>query len=179
MWRANSEMTLNSNLSRSRYGTYGRRFHVIVIALVFFLFPAIIPFLAVAQDQNDTATSEDKVHIESDGQTVIDIKQASIEYNVNVKIILGQTHISADSVKFFLKKDSGTTTSVPADAVGKIIATGNVRIVFENDVATGREAVYDAADETLFLLGEPATVVSNGIDMESPEFVILGFTFNQ
>lgn len=107
--------------------------------------------------------------------------EASSEFIDNVTLIQGETVITADYVKAFFKQnadgelslDDGSTENI-GDSVEKMIANGNIKIISEDAVATGDNAIYDSAEESFVLTGDPATLVVGVFKSSAPEVEIIG-----
>ncbi|GAB6908504.1 conserved hypothetical protein [Desulfosarcina cetonica] len=106
-----------------------------------------------------TGTPAPKIHITSE-QLVSDPAHNQAEFIGNVHATQGETHITADSLKIFFAKSSGADNSSPAQSMEKLVASGNVKIKFDNRLAVARKAVYITAKRVLILTGPGATVTS-------------------
>jgi len=87
------------------------------------------------------------------------------EFAGNVRAVQGETVITADRLKIFYegnpaargeKKETGAKK--PGDAIQKIVASGNVKIRFDNMDAQAAEAVYTTSDRILTLSGPGARI---------------------
>lgn len=99
------------------------------------------------------------IQISADSLLADDIQKFA-EFIGNVKAVQGTTEITADRMKIFYRgnPDPGTSDPGGTGAIEKIVATGNVNILFDDMTATGREAVYTMADRLLVINGPGATV---------------------
>jgi lipopolysaccharide export system protein LptA len=130
---------------------------------------------AVAAGDNGESAGKTQVpiHIVSDRLTS-DSEAKTAEFEGNVRATQGETIITSDRLKIFYSKGSefGTTLSAGSDTIERIIASGNVKIEFENKVAYTHEAVYDTKDMTLTLSGDDSRVIS-GVNFISGAKIVL------
>ena len=95
-------------------------------------------------------TSTTPIHIVSDKMEA-NTKENWVAFIGNVVAAQEDATIQAERLKIFYISD---TSAVPnADAIKKIIAEGNVKIVTGTKTATGDHAVYTADDHVLILTG--------------------------
>lgn len=116
---------------------------------------------SLVNDDSMTSSSEFKAD-----RIVFNETEVGAEFTGNVRVAQEETVITADNIKAFFKKSAdgefslnGSSTEKIGDSVEKIVARGNVKIVVEDNVATGDEAVYDSASGKFVLTGDPATLV--------------------
>jgi lipopolysaccharide export system protein LptA len=132
---------------------------IMPILMCFLLIATISP----AADKNKSGTEQatEPIHIVSD-QLISDSESKFAEFIGNVKATQADTVIISDRLKVVYSKSSefGTALSAESDSVEKIIATGNVKIEFENKVAYSQEAVYDTRTQTVTLIGDDSKVYS-------------------
>lgn len=107
-------------------------------------------------DQNQTMS----VHVVSD-KLVVDSDKKTADFIGHVLARQDETTIRSD--KLTIHYADGLMAGDRQEAAGEqavreIIATGNVRINFDNRVAVGDKAVYTASDRILVLTGQEATV---------------------
>ncbi|RJP75740.1 MAG: hypothetical protein C4522_20225 [Desulfobacteraceae bacterium] len=130
----------------------------------------IILILSVCLYQNSTAMdgenqkkSEAKtpIHITSDHLYINNTTQEA-EFKGNVKASQENTTILSDILQIFYKKDNAQSGNLPNDeqSIHKIIATGNVKINFDNRYAEADQAVYTADNRILELTGDNCKVTS-------------------
>jgi len=79
-----------------------------------------------------------------------------------VKAQQGNSEIRSDSLKIFYKQDLSNREKPAAgeEAIEKIIAAGNVKILFDDKMAVSEEAVYVMGTQVLMLSGPTARVTS-------------------
>ena len=126
------------------------------------------------QDTAARSLSEDrKIHIIAD-KLISDNEHDYAEFIGNVRATQQDTVITADRLKIFLKKnpENKGASEVGTESIDKIIASGNVKINFDNKVAVTRQAVYNTETEVLVLLGDDSKIIS-GKDSISGEKITL------
>ena len=103
----------------------------------------------------------EKIEISSDSLTV-ELGSLYAEFFGNVKVKQGDAELKADGIKVYYKEGVGQDVELKEgeEAIEKIIATGNVKIRFENRVAVTEEAVYIAKTKVLMLSGDNSKVTS-------------------
>jgi lipopolysaccharide export system protein LptA len=116
---------------------------------------------------------DQKIHITAD-KLISDNKVDYAEFIGNVRATQEDTVITADSLKIFVKKnpDNKGTPDGGTDSINKIIASGNVKINFDNRVAVTRQAVYNTETGVLVLSGDNSRIIS-GKDSISGEKITL------
>ena len=103
----------------------------------------------------------EKIQIRSDS-LVADNQSKVAEFIGNVKASQGDTVIESDRLKVYYGS-GGRPSADPEDLaaqVEKIVASGNVRIRFENRLAVAQEAVYNVLSQVFILSGEGTRVTS-------------------
>jgi lipopolysaccharide export system protein LptA len=147
-------------------------------AAVMFAAGLVVPPSGFTQEkQMDTDTGhlakDQKIHITAD-KLISDNKVDYAEFIGNVRATQEDTVITADSLKIFVKKnpDNKSTPGGGMDSINKIIASGNVKINFDNRVAVTRQAVYNTETGILVLSGDNSRIIS-GKDSISGEKITL------
>jgi len=103
---------------------------------------------------------EKKIHITAD-KMVAEGNSNNAEFIGNVKVTQEKTVITADRIKIFYNKDSGSKEkSKTEDSIKEIIATGNVKIHFDDKIAESAKAVYTAETKILVLTGSASRIIS-------------------
>lgn len=112
----------------------------------------------------DKIDRPERIQIAADTLTVNN-EQKFAEFKGNVKAQQGTHVIHSDSLKVFYRQDLTNKEKPGAgeEAIDKIIATGNVKIRFDDKMAVSEEAVYVAKTQILILSG-PACRVTSGND---------------
>lgn len=172
-------MRLGCNSDRNRLLKTPISIRGIVILLAVFLLLGSHPALSASSSATDSATDAAAPDTARSGiradRTRINPADSSVEYIGNVIITQAESVITADNIKAFLKKSTdgelplneGSTENI-GDSVNKLVATGNVKIVYKDVVVTGDEAVYDAATQLFVMTGDPATLVIGVYTSSSP-----------
>jgi lipopolysaccharide export system protein LptA len=135
---------------------------MLAIFFCLLLFPPLSPCSAAGppEPQPPAAGSKDKrIHITAD-RLISDSAHNNAEFIGNVHARQGNTLITADRLKIFFGAHSDTAETSPAQSLEKLVATGNVKIKFDNRLAVARQAVYITAERKLILTGPGATVTS-------------------
>lgn len=114
-----------------------------------------------APDQDSRAALE-MIQIRSDS-LVADDQSKVAEFIGNVTASQGDTVIESERLKVYYGSGGQPSTDPEnlAAQVEKIVASGNVRIRFENRLAVAQEAVYNIRSQVFILSGE-GTRVSSG-----------------
>lgn len=126
------------------------------------------------QDTDARSLSEDrKIHITAD-KLISDNDADYAEFIGNVRATQEDTVITADRLKIFVKKNPGNkgAPGVGTESINKIIASGNVKINFDNKVAVTPQAVYNTETGVLVLSGDNSRIVS-GKDSISGEKITI------
>ena len=97
-----------------------------------------------------------KIDIRSD-RLDIDNEKRIADFSGNVVARQAETVIEADRLQVYYKESGGESV----DTLEKIVATGNVRIQFENGLAETPEAVY-SMDKRVFVLTGAGSRVTSG-----------------
>jgi len=114
--------------------------------------------------KGDSQTSDQPLHVTSQ-QLEADNKNQVITFTGDVVAIQGDMKIQAEMAKvYYEKKEEG-------NEVREIVATGNVKIIQKDRLATGQKAVFSNADQRIVLTGEPK--IWQGKDMVSGEKIIV------
>jgi lipopolysaccharide export system protein LptA len=152
---------------------------LLFFALVFTVLAApVAPPSGYADEKpKDTAArslpEDRKIHITAD-KLISDNEVDYAEFIGNVRATQEDTVITADRLKIFVKKnlDNKGAPSVGTQSINKIIASGNVKINFDNKVAVTPQAVYNTETGVLVLSGDNSRIIS-GKDSISGEKITL------
>lgn len=174
-------MESDFNSGRNEGGKRRLPFHGIVVLIAALLFCCPPPLMFAASNNSDAAASEENgISIKADKINLY-TDSSSAKYIGNVIITQEETVITADNVEVFFKDNSESGLSMNDDAAGniedsidKIVATGSVRIVSDEVVATADKAVYDLAAGFLVMTGDPATIVRGASTMSAPLIEMIG-----
>ena len=147
-------------------------------AVIFFLQAAFLTFSVSAGDKRDNLSHEgsrtdETIRITSE-KLISNSQDKWAEFIGNVKAVQGNNIITADSLKIFYKggKNAGTNAPPGGESIKEIVATGNVKIHFDNRVAVTQRAVYTTEDRILVLSGK-SSKISSGKDSISGEKITL------
>jgi lipopolysaccharide export system protein LptA len=113
-----------------------------------------------AQDKPAFATdSNEEIRISADTLTVHD-KDRLAEFAGSVKAAQGDNVIRSDKLKIFYKSGFGEEEKKPAgeESIEKLVANGNVRIRFDENIAVSEQAVYVTETRVLVLTGENSKI---------------------
>ncbi len=139
--------------------------------------PVTIPSGYADEKPRDTDTrnlaKDQKIHITAN-KLISDNDADYAEFIGNVRATQGDTVITADRLKIFAKRnpDNKVTPGLGTESINKIIASGNVKINFDNRVAVTPQAVYNTETGVLVLSGDNSRIVS-GNDSISGEKITL------
>lgn len=133
------------------------------------LFLLIFCFLIHMAHANDTSRNPKKkspgankaIHITSD-KLISDNNAGWAEFIGNVKATQEETVITSDRLKIYYKKNivNKGPLSMSEESIHKIVAKGNVKIKFDNKVATAQQAVYNTETMVLVLSGDNSKIIS-------------------
>lgn len=128
--------------------------------------------MAVDKSVEDTGEKKvEKINITAD-TLVSDPNENNAEFIGSVKVVQGETVIISDRLKIYFSKQKTDKPGTDEGSLEKIIATGNVRINFDNRVAVSEKAVYKVTEKILILTG-PDTRVSDKENSISGEKITL------
>jgi len=116
---------------------------------------------APADDKKGDAGKTPPIHITAD-KMVNDNNKRTIEFTGHVRVVQGETTITADRM-LLVYKGSGagdTANGSTAGNVDIIEAHGHVRIEMDNRVAESAKAVYTTKNKQLVLSGPGSRVIS-------------------
>lgn len=150
-----------------------------LICAVIWVSLLILPaFPVLAGDTTDGAGGKrvdtgEKIRITAD-KLVSDSEAMWAEFIGNVEAVQGNDVINADSLKIFYKSGSkkNKTEAPGGESIKEIVATGNVKIHFDNKLAVTHRAVYTMENRVLVLSGEDSRITS-GRDSISGEKITL------
>lgn len=98
-----------------------------------------------------STTSEDPIHIEADRLEVRDEEKHAV-YRGNVSVRQGDTLLKTAELHVYYS-GGGQTSGAPSASLQRILANGRVIVQSQNRIATGDEAVFEMADETIVMTG--------------------------
>jgi lipopolysaccharide export system protein LptA len=133
-----------------------------VVAFVLMIGVLCLPNLGKAQDNPLKNQADQKtIHIISDLLTT-DNEKGFVEFSGNVQATQGTTMIISDRLKVYYKEDADTAQKISGGegAVEKIVASGNVKINFDDKQAVSNEAEYMTETQILVLSGPDSKVTT-------------------
>jgi lipopolysaccharide export system protein LptA len=133
-----------------------------VLAFVLMISALYLPSICKAQESLPKNQADQKtIHIISDMLTT-DNETGFVEFSGNVQATQGTTMIVSDRLKVYYKEDTDTTQKISGGegAVEKIVASGNVKINFDDKQAVSNEAEYVTDTQILVLSGPDSKVTT-------------------
>lgn len=105
---------------------------------------------------------------------IAEIDAAEVEFSGNVKAQQSGMVINANRLKIVYDHSvvSKKGNSPKTDAIRKIIASGNVKILYDNIVAEGDLAEYTIKSDIFVLTGKPSRVSRDGDLMTGSKFTL-------
>lgn len=129
---------------------------------------------AIEPTQQHLKKSEAKgIRITSD-KLVARIEAAEIVYYGNVRATQPGTVITAERLRIIYDPDTvrNKEGSIQAEAIRKIIARGQVKIVYDNIIAEADKAVYTIKTGILVLTGNPSRVTRDSVLITGSKFTL-------
>lgn len=149
--------------------------HTKFLLLILFLTIGIFLLVSNVQAENNEGDNNkaEKIHVSAD-ELVSDTNGKYAEFIGNVKATQGNTTITSERLKILYNdlSDSKNKKASSEESIEKIIAKGNVIIIFDDKTAKTDEAEYKIKARTLVLKG-PASKISFGNSfITAPEIII-------
>lgn len=125
----------------------------------------LISTIAVAEDPSDSKAGNDtdrEIHVTAD-RLISDRNSLYAEFIGNVVATRQGAVLTSDKLKIFYKENKESDTPKkdgPSGALDKIVATGNVKVTYEDKIAYSEKAVYSMEDDTVVLTGGNPRVFS-------------------
>lgn len=112
------------------------------------------------REQAGTSKTSPPVHIQA-AELQADYDAGWAEFRGRVRATRDNMVITSDTLRIYFdrKPRSAASTSDVQGSITKIVARGNVKITFEDAVATTEVATYDTRTQMLVLSGERARLV--------------------
>jgi lipopolysaccharide export system protein LptA len=111
--------------------------------------------------ESKKASVENRIHITAD-TLITNTGEKNAEFSGNVTAIQGTTVITSDRLNVFYREHQQEGPAADTDIISRIVAQGNVKIVFDNQVATAEHAEYLADKRIVVLSGTDTTIISGG-----------------
>jgi len=144
-----------------------KKYHHIFICLMvnFLLIICFSFFPSNAADTKLAPTAKPgsgKIHVTAD-RLIIDQVTGCTEFAGNVRTVRKTTVVTSDRLKIFHKKSVKADEKKIAanESISRIVATGNVEIIFDNAFAKTDRAVYAVKTEVLVLSGNSSVTREN------------------
>ena len=150
-----SARCIRSVLERS-LGYWARYFFIGMLLLVCWLMPAKAQETDI---NNKTTAQETPIHIKAN-QLITDTQQNTAKFNGNVQVTQGDTAITADMLTVYYRDGAQADTTAGMDSIVRIVAEGNVQIVFEEQRAYTQHADYIAEKRVMILTGAGSKIIS-------------------
>ncbi len=113
-----------------------------------------------------------KIHIHAD-EVIVNLDSGETRFVGNVRISQGQTAVTAERMNVYYRKTEDDIKNLDFKAsIYKIVASGNVRINYDNIVALTDKAVYMADSNVLTLSGTASEIISGANRITGPKFVV-------
>jgi lipopolysaccharide export system protein LptA len=110
------------------------------------------------------------IRITSD-KLLIDNQANSADFTGNVKAVQGKTEVTADRLILYYHGSDQPDNGNRSDKIKKIHVQGHVRIVFDNRVAVGEQAVYTTDNRQLVLTGPNSQITSDNNVITGKEII--------
>ena len=123
-------------------------------------------FVSVFGSADDKSVNQagenENIHITCIDGLNYDGEAKSAEFIGNVRATLGTRVLTADRLKVFFQDnpDNKKNISMSEESIKKIVATGNVRIKFDDKLAVSEKAVYMAETGVIVLTGPNSKIIS-------------------
>ncbi len=157
-----------SHCDRAGFGVRARLTDALIAGItgIFFITQAIAN-PGVTSDHNENK----KIHIKAD-KVIADIDTGETEFLGHVRMSQGNMIVTAERMIIYYQQDlvDKNHNAVIKESIKKIIATGNVRINFDNSVAFTEEAVYVAETQVLVLSGNNSKLISGADSITGSKF---------
>ncbi len=113
------------------------------------------------KEKNFPDSRAEKILISAD-TLVANQNSQFVAFSGNVKAVQGSTTIFSDNLKVYYNDPKDAKEIYTKDSIKKIIASGNVRIEFEDKTAQCEQAVYILDNQSLTLTGDDTRIESAG-----------------
>lgn len=145
----------------AKFNSRQNTFSLTIIILILSIFLNHQNSTAIEEENQKNTETKTPIHITSDHLYINNTTQEA-EFKGNVKAYQENTTIHSDILQIFYKKNNAQSGNLPNDeqSIHKIIATGNVKINFDNRYAEADQAVYTADNRILELTGDNCKVTS-------------------
>jgi lipopolysaccharide export system protein LptA len=154
MWR---ELFLRILACKIRIRCFFKKAATGLIAIILLSFPVVAEETSSEPSQIE---NENRIYISAD-TLITNTNEKNAEFVGNVKATQGTTVITSERLKvFYREQKEGQQPVADTDVITRIIAEGNVKIVFDNQVATAGQADYLADKRIVILSGTDTKIIS-------------------
>ena len=138
-----------------------RFFRKVTVCLVVIMLASFPMVAEETSSESSKPADENRIYITAD-TLITNTNEKNAEFSGNVKATQGTTVITSDRLKVFYREQSEIQQQPAADTdvIRRIIAEGNVKIVFDNQVATTEHADYIADKNIVILSGSDTKIIS-------------------
>lgn len=149
----------------------------IIVSFAGVLFFLLTFFFKVYAEDNkpdiSNGNNNEKIFIKANS-LFADSLNKYITFTENVVATQGTTTIYADELKIYYKKqlDNNADFAADEDSMEKIIANGNVKILFDDQVALTKKAIYKTDKRILILLGNGSKITSEKNSIVGAEIIL-------
>ena len=132
-----------------------------LVCLGMLLLPiSLLPASAQETDSGDQIPSQETpIHIKAD-QLITDTRKNTAEFRGNVRATQGETVITSAMLTVHYRSGARADAATGMDAIVRIVAEGNVEIVFDQQTAHTQHAEYIAENRLIILTGAGSKIVS-------------------
>ena len=130
---------------------------------------------AAVDSSPETKNPQTKIKIQAD-RLVANINGDSAEFSGNVRIDRGEARITSDFLILYYNRQSDTENigQIDESAVRKIEARGQVRIYYQDILASTEKAIYQTGTRTLVLEGIGTSVKKGDYSIKGARMVLKG-----
>lgn len=139
-------------------------------ALAFILF-TLTPRICRGGGADPFDSSAERIHISSD-RLVADQNSQFVFFAGNVKAVQGGTTIFSDNLNVHYNDPQNTSGTYSQNSIAKIVASGRVKIEFDDKTAFCDQAVYVTETKSLILSGNETRIQSAGNFISGEKIVI-------
>ena len=149
----------------------------IIFFFIFIFVSHAWPLYGNPLNLKDKNAKNEKIYISSDKLIANELEKYA-EFIGNVRATQGNTVITSDKIRIYYgksveNKDGKEKGSNMAGAVRKIVATGNVKIKFDDMEGEANEAIYTTKNRTVILNGPGAKIIKKGSGQTQSDKIII------
>ena len=159
----------------SRFGWHFARIGVACPLILATLWVCVLATPAASETitANDNKNTIHQIRIIAD-KLLAEVDAGIIDFVGNVKATHAETVITADRLRIFYDPDTikSQTDAPKTESIEKIIATGHVKILYDNITAETDKAEYIMKSEVLILTGKQSKVTQQGHSITGAKFTL-------